>query len=171
MRPMHAVLLAIILVLPTTTRAWHQIAGAEEQLFCEEIGLYASCNETHSGTSSIACSKSPCDAPAPERCPSAQIPNSDKSVTGSIFGVIGSQVTVTCDAGYVGSGVVVCAFIGYKDFREFVAHPGHSSDITRLTCTERNPEPEPEPEPDGCSDGPCFPGVNCTASYGAAAAT
>jgi hypothetical protein len=49
---------------------------------------------------------------APEPCVSTQVENSDMAITNSISGVTGSEITVTCDAGYSGGGVATCDATG-----------------------------------------------------------
>ena len=53
-------------------------------------------------------------------CSATEVANSDHAATGSISGVTGETVTVACDAGYEGSGVVTC---------------GDDGMFTSLTCT------------------------------------
>ena len=108
-----AAVAAFALLAPAA--AWHQTGGADEQLWCEELGLHASCNETYGGATPVTCSTSECDAPAPEACPAMQVPNSDKAAAGSIFGLVGSRIPVVCDDGFEGSGTVEYALHGVPD--------------------------------------------------------
>ena len=45
-------------------------------------------------------------------CTATQVANSDKSGTDAITGVTGDAVTVTCNAGYSGSGDATCQALG-----------------------------------------------------------
>jgi hypothetical protein len=45
-------------------------------------------------------------------CAPTQVANSNKASAGAITGVFGTQVTVTCNAGYSGSGVATCGASG-----------------------------------------------------------
>ena len=56
-------------------------------------------------------------------CTPVSVANSDKSVAESITGNTGTAVSVTCDAGYTGSGDVICQAGG---------------SFTGLTCTGKN---------------------------------
>jgi hypothetical protein len=50
-----------------------------------------------------------CDA---NQCVATEAANSDKAATGSITGVTGDTVDVSCDAGYPGGGTVTCLTTG-----------------------------------------------------------
>jgi hypothetical protein len=49
---------------------------------------------------------------AANQCTATEVVNSDKAVSGSIMGVTGDEVDVTCDAGYPGGGTVTCLTTG-----------------------------------------------------------
>eukprot|EP00808_Paulinella_micropora_P013478 g31537.t1 len=72
---------------------------------------YAKCQENRSFTTPTC---------SPSLCAPSHVAHSDKAYIGSITGVTGDTVLVTCDKGYYGSGIVSCQATGF---------------FTDLTCT------------------------------------
>ena len=77
-----------------------------------------------------------------EPCKATEVAHSDKSAAGSIVGVIGDEVVVTCDAGYTGSGTATCRRYDGLALGRFSA----------VTCSDI----------DDCDPNPCKNGGTCT---------
>ena len=77
--------------------------------------VQVTCLEGYSGGGTATCQSSgsfssvSCTAAA---CSPTQVPNSNTASTGSITGVTGSSVQVTCLDGYSGGGTVTCQSSG-----------------------------------------------------------
>ena len=64
--------------------------------------------QCHSPVPIASVDPSPSSQLPANQCTATSVANSDKSLAGSISGVTGDTVTVTCTPGYSGSGVVTC---------------------------------------------------------------
>ena len=64
----------------------------------------------------------------PNVCTSSQVANSDMSNPGSIQGVVGDSVAVTCETGFSGSGTVTCTID--EEFTSLTCSPNACSDAT-----------------------------------------
>lgn len=58
-----------------------------------------------------------------KECSVTEVPNSDKSTSGAIFGVVGDQVTITCNSGYSGGGLAICSGQAGNEEPEFSTSP------------------------------------------------